>query len=282
MAKKISQLTQVTPTPSAMIPILQDSATAKSKVEDLLNAIVPKNASARNSVYRNKNLGSSVTEEQFAAIAAGTFDNLFLGDHWVIDGVTWVIAGFNYWNNTGYPKRLNKNHVVVVPGSNIVSGKLNNAGSTSDGYTGTDFYTGNNSNTAKADADAIIKAAFGADHILTHREYLVSAVTDGLPSTMTWADSTFELMTEEMVFGNSIAVAAKTGSTNPPDQSGVCNGQLPLFAIDHQRIGNGGIYWLRNIVSSTRFVLVDQGGNRQLVTADTSRGIRPAVGIIGA
>ena len=43
-------------------------------------------------VYRGKNLGSSVTAAQKAAIQNGTFDDLFIGDYWVIGGVTWVIA----------------------------------------------------------------------------------------------------------------------------------------------------------------------------------------------
>ncbi len=39
-------------------------------------------------VFRGKNLGSAVTTEQLAAIQAGTFEDLWLGDYWVINGVT--------------------------------------------------------------------------------------------------------------------------------------------------------------------------------------------------
>ena len=282
MSKKISQLTQVIPTQNSYVAILENSATSKAKVEDLLNAIIPKNASARNSVYRNKNLGSSVTEAQFAAIAAGTFDDMFVGDHWVINGVTWLIAGFNYWNSTGYPSRLSKNHVVIVPRENIASAKMNNSATTSGGYTGSDFYTGNNSNTGKATAESVINAAFGSDHILTHRQRLVNAVTDGIPSQLTWEDSTFELMTESMLFGNAFASPAINGTNNPLDQNGIDNAQLPLFAIDHQRIANGGDFWLRNVVSNSRFMRVENGGTKTTQSADSSYGIRPVFAIIGS
>ena len=54
------------------------------------------NAGFHNSIYRGKNLGSSVSAEQWAQIGAGTFDDMFIGDYWVINGVTWRIAAFDY------------------------------------------------------------------------------------------------------------------------------------------------------------------------------------------
>ena len=43
-------------------------------------------------IFRGKNLGSAVTEEQKTAIQSGTFDDLFVGDYWEIDGVKWRIV----------------------------------------------------------------------------------------------------------------------------------------------------------------------------------------------
>ena len=39
-------------------------------------------ATLHNSYYRGKNLGSNITEAQSAAIRAGTFEDLYLGDYW--------------------------------------------------------------------------------------------------------------------------------------------------------------------------------------------------------
>lgn len=48
-------------------------------------------------VYRGKNLGTAITEAQQAAIHNATFDDLFIGDYWTINGHKYVIADMNYW-----------------------------------------------------------------------------------------------------------------------------------------------------------------------------------------
>ena len=45
------------------------------------------NAGFHNSIFRGKNLGTSITSEQWSAISSGTFDDLFIGDYWVINGM---------------------------------------------------------------------------------------------------------------------------------------------------------------------------------------------------
>lgn len=62
-------------------------------------------AGFHNSLYRGENLGDHVTDEQYATIAAGTFDGLWIGDYWVIGGVTYRIAAFDYYYNTGDTSR---------------------------------------------------------------------------------------------------------------------------------------------------------------------------------
>lgn len=68
-------------------------------------------------------------------------------------------------------------------------------------YVGSDFYTGNNDITGKSTMMNAINNAFGSDHILTHKEHLANAVTNGYESAAAWYDSTAELMTERMVYG---------------------------------------------------------------------------------
>ncbi len=55
-----------------------------------------------NSHFRGKNLGTSITTEQLAAIKSGTYEDLFVGDYWKFPGIGMnggdtygVIAGFN-------------------------------------------------------------------------------------------------------------------------------------------------------------------------------------------
>ena len=59
-----------------------------------------------------------------------------------------------------------------MPDSNLVSCAMNNSNITTGAYIGSDYYTGNNSNTGKATARTAINNAFGSSHILTHREHL--------------------------------------------------------------------------------------------------------------
>lgn len=236
-----------------------------------------RNAGFHNSVYRGKYLGTSVTAEQYAQISAGTFDDLFIGDYWTIGGVNWRIAAFDYWYNHG-DTACTTHHVVIVPDSSLASAKMNNSNITTGAYVGSDYYTGNNSNTGKATANTAIVNAFGSAHILSHRTYLKNAVTDGYESGGAWYDSTFELMTEQNVYGCKVFGNILNG-TNIPASYTIDTAQFPLFALDHQRICNRGAWWLRGVVSSASFANVTNSGSAAVTNASAALGIRPAFGI---
>ena len=236
------------------------------------------NAGFHNSIYRGKNLGSSVSADQYAAIGAGTFEDLFIGDYWEINSVKWRIAAFDYWLHHG-DTECQTHHVVIVPDSNIASSiKMNSTDTTTGAYIGSNYYTGANSNTGKATAKSAIEGAFGSSHILSHREHLQNAVTNGYESAGTWYDSTFELMTERMVYGCDIFHNILHG-TNIPNLYSVDTGQLPLFALDHSKICIRAAWWLRDVASSTNFCGVANGGACYYSGASNTLGIRPAFGI---
>ena len=235
------------------------------------------NAGFHNSIYRGKNLGTSVTAAQWAAISAGTFDDLFIGDYWVINSVTWRIAAFDYWLNHG-DTACNVHHVVIVPDSTLASCKMNDTNITTGAYIGSDYYTGANGNTGKATAQSAINGAFGSGHILNHREHLQNATTNGYESAGTWYDSTFELMTERMVYGCDIFHNVQHG-TNIPNFYSIDTSQLPLFRLDHSRICNRAPWWLRDVASAANFAYVHSYGNASYSSASSSHGVRPAFGI---
>lgn len=251
---------------------------AKSSADELLQYVVPNNAGAHNAIYRGKNLGSSVAAAQYAAISTGTFDDLFIGDYWTIGDVNWRIAAFDYWL---YCAECTTHHVVIVPDTSLANAQMNSTNVTDGGYAGSDFYTGSNSNTGKATAVSRINAAFGSSHILTHREYLTNAVTDGKPTGGGWYDSTVELMSEAMVYG------AHFFEPNPNGQEPwlKCRNytfdktQLPLFAHDPSRITNRDNWWLRGVVSATAFADVHEHGWCDHNSASHSLRVRPAFGI---
>lgn len=159
----------------------------------------------RRNIYRGKNLGTSVTPAQKTAITTGTFEDMYVGDYWVINGVIWRIADINYWYNCG-DTSFTKNHLVMVPDSPLYATKMNETDITTGGYVGSKMYT-EGLNQAKT----TIQTAF-RDLLLTHREILINAVTNGYPSGGAWLNSTVELMNEIMVYGSYINTPGGTGS----------------------------------------------------------------------
>ena len=226
------------------------------------------NAGARNCAFRGNALGSSVTNEQWAAIQNGTFDGLFLGDYWIINGVNWRIAGFNYWLNCG-DTPFTKNHLAIVPDTNLYNHKMNEKDTTEGGYA--------NSLMRKSGlekAKATIKATFGANHVLSHREYLTNAVTNGKPSGGAWFDSDVELMNQPMVYGSYIYTPCSDVGTVPKLRTiGKC--QLPLFQCCPWMITNRNWYWLRDVVSSSYFAGVSDQGDADSTNALYKWDVRP-------
>ena len=131
------------------------------------------------------------------------------------------------------------------------------------------------SNTAKADCKNMAKAAFGAAHLLSHREYLKNAVTDGYESAGAWYDSDVEMMTEEMVYGGK-ELKNVTAGTHIPSNYTIDHSQLPLFALDRSKICNRAAWWLRDVVSATNFANVNNNGNCNNNNASNANiGVRP-------
>lgn len=246
--------------------------------DDILRLTAPDGAAAHNCVYRGKALGTSVTSEQWAAIQNGTFDELFLGDYWTINGVDYIIAAFDYWYNTG-DTACTKHHVVVIPRNNLYTAGMNSSNITTGGYVGSEMYK-----TGLAQAKTTINNAFGSAHILNHRQYLVNAVTSGAPTGTDWYDSTVELMNENMVYGGRQFSPMPNGATDPWNtcrNHTIDKSQLPLFHLAPWLICNRQWYWLRDVVSAADFANVSSDGRAYCNDASLAGGVRPVVGLIG-
>lgn len=249
-----------------------NSAQAAQESATELAALLFNNAGAHNAIYRGKNLGTSVTAAQWAAIANGTFTNLYIGDYWVIGGVNWRIAAFDYYYKTG-DTSCTTHHVVIVPDTNLYTHVMNDTNITTGGYIGSKMYT-----EGLAQAKTQINSAFGSSHILSHRQLLVNAVTNGKPSGGSWYDSTVELMTERNVYGGKIFGAGNDGSTIPYLYT-IDKSQFPLFAHDQSMISNRQWFWLRDVVSAADFAGVNGIGYAVATGASYDRGVRPAFSI---
>lgn len=233
---------------------------------DSVRNVLADGAAAHNCIYRGKNLGTSVTVEQYAAISSGKFTDLYIGDYWVIKGVTYRIAAFDYYYNCG-DTNFTKHHAVIVPDTSLYKAQMNTSNVTTGGYTGSAMYKSN-----LAQAKTTIKAAFGSAHVLTKRELLTNAVNGNTPSGWAWFDSDVELMNEVQVYG-SVAWGAHDGNGYNVASG---DGQFPLFMFDRTKLHNREDYWLRDVSSATLFSSVRLRGNAGYGDASYSIGVRPA------
>lgn len=233
---------------------------------DSVRNVLADGAAAHNCIYRGKNLGTSVTAEQYAAISSGKFTDLYIGDYWVIKGVTYRIAAFDYYYNCG-DTNFTKHHVVIVPDMSLYKAQMNTSNVTTGGYTGSAMYKSN-----LAQAKTTIKAAFGSAHVLTKRELLTNAVSGNTPSGWAWFDSDVELMNEVQVYG-SVAWGAHDGNGYNVASG---DGQFPLFMFDRTKLHNREDYWLRDVSSATHFSIVYNAGHAGNNYASFSTGVRPA------
>lgn len=288
--KKVTELTAFTaPTDSCLIPIHDGTGLKKitfanfraKTVEGTEAKIAPllfNNAGAHNAIYRGKSLGSTVTTAQYAAIKAGTFDDLYIGDYWTIGGVNYRIAAFDYYLNSG-DTNCTTHHVVIVPDTCLYNAQMHNTGSggwesgaantTAGGYVGSDMYKSN-----LEQAKTTIKSAFSG-HVLKHRIYLTNAVANGRASGSAWCDSEVDLMCEQMVYGSGIFSPVSDGS-NVPANYRVEKSQLPLFQHEPSRICNRATWWLRDVITASYFAGVYGNGDANFLAASLSIGVRPA------
>lgn len=238
-------------------------------VNTILEQLTYDNAGAHNSIYRGKNLGTTVTEEQWETISSGTFTDLYIGDYWVIGGVNWRIAAFDYYLNCG-DTSFTKHHAVIVPDTCLYNAQMNTTNVTTGAYKSSAMYTAN-----LAQAKSTINSAFGSSHVLSHRIYLSNATSNGRASAGEWTDSTVDLMCEHMVYGSGIFSPVSDGSSVPNNYR-VEKGQLPLFALEPSRICNRATWWLRDVITAASFAGVNGYGSADYTGASASRGVRPA------
>lgn len=222
-------------------------------------------------IFRGKDLGSSVTAAQKATIKNNTFDDLYVGDYWTIGGINWRVVDINYWMRCGDTDFIAP-HLVIMPDANLYVAKMNGIDITTGGYVGSLMHT-TNLETAKA----TIVEAFG-DMVLSHREYLTNAVTNGYPSAGAWYDSTVELPNEIMMYGSYIHTPAGDGNIIPTRYT-VNKSQLALFKLVPKFIHNRQYFWLRDVVSAAYFAIVTNDGNTTFSLASNSSGVRPVFAI---
>ena len=253
---------------TALDQVLQD---VKGYVDSQVGACVPLAGSIpfHNSYPRCKYLGTSITDAQNTAIKNRTYDDLFIGDYWTINGVNWRIVAIDYYYNVG-DTNFDKGNIIVMPDTVLYSAQMNTTNTTAGAYSGSLMRT-QNLNSART----IAQNAFGS-HLANHRIMLANAVDASGPSNWAWYDSDgVELPNEVQIYGTRV-----WGSALKAFDVATQKQQFPLLALAPQFVNIRQSYWLQDVSSysvSNHFALVRDSGITFTNQASYSVGVRPSV-----
>lgn len=127
-------------------------------------------------------------------------------------------------------------------------------------------------------AKTIVTAAFG-NAVLTHREYLANAVSNGRPSAGAWYDSKVELPNECMMYGH-LHFSPVSDGTNVPAIYTISKTQLALMMVCPKFINpERENQWLRDVVAAAYFAAVYGNGHTNYHNASYPCGVRPVIAI---
>ena len=247
-----------------------DSLVTGSQVLPIFN-----NAGFKNSIFRGQYLGTSITTSQYNAIANGTFEDMYLGDYWTIGGHNWRIWGFNTFLRDG-DSECTSPHILLMPDDNYLHADgsttryMKDTDDTSGGYKATKFFQ-----TYAGQIYNELTAYFGS-HILSHRELISNATSNGKASGWEWAYVTVGIPTEINIYGSSVWGASEIAGTGY--NIGVNKTVFPLAVVEPSLITNRENWWLRDVVSASYFASVGGGGSAGRGDASGAwGGVRPYI-----
>lgn len=225
--------------------------------------------------YRGKDLGSIYTDEQQEAVASGTFNDLYVGDYWTINGIRWQIADINYLQlEQEFNIATKENHLIIVPADSLtLTGyPMNSTKTNASGYIGSKM----RSSTIPTIVAPIIYAAFNSNNIMEYLGFGSNGVTNNYVTGNTQYTASIELMNTAMV--NGWKYYYDKGVFTPTTQ-------LALFRLKPSSIVSTtgetiNNYWLQDIINST-FLSINRTGRILISEADVLYGIRPFFALKG-
>ena len=193
--------------------------------------------------------GGYLIEQVMANIAAGNFDDIFIGDYFIdSENKVYRIAGLDTELNKGNTP-LTSHHAVIVTDFALTKMGWNPTDTTAGGY---------QSSAIQAYCDGAgqtaIEGVFGAAHVLTVRDLLSSdmnasaaspgySALQGAASSWEWFSHKVRLMSEVEVYGTRVWSGGY--------DIGTANEQFPLFRLMPQlATGLRYEYWLSGITSA--------------------------------
>ena len=193
--------------------------------------------------------GGYTIEQVMANIAAGNFDDIYIGDYFIdSENKVYRIAGLDTELNKG-DTPLTSHHAVIVTDFALTNMGWNSTNTTAGGYqsSAVQAYCDGEGQTA-------IEGVFGAAHVLTVRDLLssdmnASAASPGY-SALQGAASSWEFFSHKVRLMSEVEVYGARVWSGGYD-IGTANEQFPLFRLMPQlATGLRYNYWLSGIASA--------------------------------
>lgn len=234
---------------------------------------------------RFKNLGTSFTSVQAAALANNDFSEFWNGDYWVINGHNWRIV-----DNSGWARRkgnidFDSPSLVIMPDDLLVAAEaylIDGGTSSSDtdthGYANCGYRTDEISGKGRTQCKTLFQNAFGSSHIAIHKELMTTSRGTGGARAWNWQDADVELPSEVNIYGHSAWSNTLDNGIDEPGFNIASNwGQFMLFRLaPYMAISRDISYWLRDIHSASEFASVSGRGSSDCHTpSEASVGLRP-------
>ena len=217
--------------------------------------------------------GGYTIEQVLANIAAGKFDDIYIGDYFIdSNNKVYRIAGLDTELNKG-DTPLTSHHAVIVTDFALTNMGWNPTNTTAGGYQASAVQA-----YCDGDGQAAIESVFGAANVLTVRDLLsydmnASAASpgysawQGVASDWKWFSHKVRLMSEVEVYGTRVW----SGSYD----IGTANEQFPLFRLMPQlATGLRYNYWLSGIASAVFACYVDANGSANFSSPSNALGVR--------
>lgn len=233
--------------------------TVAGEIQNELDKIKAKHnpcAGYSNAHYRGKKLNCDDIDLQLDKISSGTFEDIYVGDYWDIDGIKWYVAGCDYYYGTGENKKNKNHHIVVVPDQATVKislsmiQELQAAGITFNGpaYISDGF--------SKVFAQNLNIQGFNCPlpTIPINLLFETEVNSSGAAQNARWESVNGCFLCEEMIFGHWKYKGSSRA--NPKVESA----QLPLFRHDPSKIAISDSWVLRDAVGVNKFALVEKSG----------------------
>ncbi len=180
--------------------------------EEEYNKYIEAGKALHRNTYRGKDITEYYTDGSlYTGISNGSFEDLYLGDYIIANGVTWLIADLDNYLYTG-DSPLTKHHATLIPAEPLMNASMNDTETTEGGYAGSKMVTETLSNLVSS--DGIIGKTFGG-HLIEYRNLLTNQISltainqsggiwHGTANDWEWYTRNVDLISEQNVYGTNV------------------------------------------------------------------------------